>query len=147
MKTIDDFTRPLEYLSPLDRHLGSIIREWADREVIPTRRRYDEDWKEQLKLYARQPLSFHRAPVNINTASDKVLTALLLGLQTTWGRAGYLATFPPEAAIKDMGGWAGTSTEWADAMWQCTACGAEYDLPARVRDATELTAEDERPGS
>jgi len=79
----------------------------------------DEDWKEQLKSYSRKPLSFHRAPVNINTASGKVLTALLMGLQTTWGQAGYLAQLPPTAAIRDMGGWAGNSTEWADAMWQC----------------------------
>ncbi|MHC5056056.1 MAG: hypothetical protein ACYTKD_15220 [Planctomycetota bacterium] len=76
----------------------------------------DANWKEQLKLYARQPLSFHRSPVNINTASDKVLTALLMGLQTTWGRAGYTTR---GTEIPDMGGWAGTTNEWADAMWQC----------------------------
>ncbi|MHC4252084.1 MAG: hypothetical protein ACYS9X_23440, partial [Planctomycetota bacterium] len=76
----------------------------------------DANWKEQLKLYARQPLSFHRSPVNINTASDKVLTALLMGLQTTWGRAGYTTR---GSKIPDMGGWAGTTNEWADAMWQC----------------------------
>lgn len=46
MRTIDDFTRPLEYLSPLDRYLGQIAREWAERDVIPFRRMYDEDWRE-----------------------------------------------------------------------------------------------------
>lgn len=46
MRSIDDFTRPLEYLSPLDRSLGAIIRRWADTEVIPYRRGYDEDWEE-----------------------------------------------------------------------------------------------------
>ncbi len=44
MRSIDQITRPLEYLSPLDRHLGALIRQWADEEVIPRRRRYDEDW-------------------------------------------------------------------------------------------------------
>lgn len=46
MKTIDHFTRPLENLSPLDKRLGEIARRWADREVIPQRRGYDEDWRE-----------------------------------------------------------------------------------------------------
>ncbi len=46
MHTIDDFTRPREYLSPLDEYLGKIVRNWAEKEVIPYRRRFDEDWKE-----------------------------------------------------------------------------------------------------
>ena len=45
MRTIDDITRPLEYLSPLDRHLGRITREWAERYVMPVRRQFDEDWQ------------------------------------------------------------------------------------------------------
>jgi alkylation response protein AidB-like acyl-CoA dehydrogenase len=45
MRTIDDFTRPLEYLAPLDKYLGDIVRAWAEREVIPYRREYDEDWE------------------------------------------------------------------------------------------------------
>lgn len=45
MRTIDDFTRPLEYLAPLDRYLGQIGRNWADTEVIPRRREFDEDWE------------------------------------------------------------------------------------------------------
>src|SRR5579862_208930 len=35
--------------------------------------------------YDRYPLCIHRAPVNINTASDKVLTALFLGINVTHG--------------------------------------------------------------
>ncbi len=46
MPSIDNFTRPLEYLSPLDDSLGSIIRKWADKDVIPFRREFDEDWEE-----------------------------------------------------------------------------------------------------
>jgi len=46
MRTIDDISRPLEYLSPLDKHLGQIAREWAERHVMPLRRRFDEDWRE-----------------------------------------------------------------------------------------------------
>ncbi len=46
MRTIDDFTRPIEYLSPLDEYLGRIVREWAEKEVIPYRRKFDEDWKD-----------------------------------------------------------------------------------------------------
>ncbi|MHA1570118.1 MAG: acyl-CoA dehydrogenase family protein [Alphaproteobacteria bacterium] len=45
-RTIDDFTRPLEYLSPLDKPLGKIVREWAEKEVLPNRREFDEDWEE-----------------------------------------------------------------------------------------------------
>jgi alkylation response protein AidB-like acyl-CoA dehydrogenase len=46
MRTIDDFTRPIEYIAPVDKYLGGIVRAWADREVIPYRREYDEDWEE-----------------------------------------------------------------------------------------------------
>lgn len=46
MHTIDNFTRPQEYLSPLDEYLGKIVRNWAEKEVMPYRRQYDEDWKE-----------------------------------------------------------------------------------------------------
>jgi alkylation response protein AidB-like acyl-CoA dehydrogenase len=46
MRTIDDFTRPLEYLSPLDGPMRKIVRQWAEEEVIPNRRRYDEDWND-----------------------------------------------------------------------------------------------------
>ncbi len=43
---MDDFTRPREFLSPLDDYFGRIVRRWAETEVIPYRRRYDEDWLE-----------------------------------------------------------------------------------------------------
>ncbi len=46
MKTTDNFTRPLEYLSPMDAPMRSIVREWADNEVIPLRRKFDEDYDE-----------------------------------------------------------------------------------------------------
>jgi len=46
MRSIDDFTRPKEYLSPLDDILGQIIRQWAEKYVIPYRRSFDEDWEE-----------------------------------------------------------------------------------------------------
>ena len=46
MRTIDEITRPQEYLSPVDRHLGAIIRSWADEQAMPHRRDYDEDWQE-----------------------------------------------------------------------------------------------------
>ena len=35
--------------------------------------------------YSRYPLCIHRAPVNVNTASDKVLTALFMGLDIQHG--------------------------------------------------------------
>lgn len=46
MRTIDDFSRPVEYITPLDRVIGKIIRDWAEKEVIPYRRQFDEDWSE-----------------------------------------------------------------------------------------------------
>lgn len=52
MRTIDDFTRPEEYVSPLDGLLGSLFREWAEREVMPLRRRFDEDWLEHELIHA-----------------------------------------------------------------------------------------------
>lgn len=50
MRTIDDFTRPREFISPIDEYFGKIVRRWADEEVIPNRRRYDEDWQEHLLI-------------------------------------------------------------------------------------------------
>ena len=46
MRSIDDFSRPLEYISPMDGLLGTIFREWVEKDVIPYRRRFDEDWEE-----------------------------------------------------------------------------------------------------
>ncbi len=46
MRTIDDFTRPLEFIAPMDKLLSGIIRDWAEKEVMPHRRKFDEDWKD-----------------------------------------------------------------------------------------------------
>ena len=46
MRTMDDFSRPLEYLTPLGETVGEIIRAWVEREVIPWRRGFDEDYLE-----------------------------------------------------------------------------------------------------
>jgi alkylation response protein AidB-like acyl-CoA dehydrogenase len=51
MRTIDDFTRPLEYISPMDNLLGSILREWAENEVMPYRRQFDEDYAEHHLIH------------------------------------------------------------------------------------------------
>jgi alkylation response protein AidB-like acyl-CoA dehydrogenase len=45
MRTIDDFTMPVEYLSPFDDFLRDMARKWADEDSIPYRRGYDEDWE------------------------------------------------------------------------------------------------------
>jgi len=46
MKHFDDFSRPLEYISPLDKHFRAVLRKYIEQEVMPYRRKYDEDWKE-----------------------------------------------------------------------------------------------------
>jgi len=51
MRTIDDFTRPLEYISPMDGLLGSIFREWVEKDVMPYRRQFDEDYKEHHLIH------------------------------------------------------------------------------------------------
>jgi alkylation response protein AidB-like acyl-CoA dehydrogenase len=51
MRTIDDITRPLEYLSPAAQILAPIIRNWADNEVIPYRREFDEDWEDHTLIH------------------------------------------------------------------------------------------------
>ena len=50
MRTIDDFTRPIEYLSPFDRYLGDIVRTLVEKEVMPIRRGFDEDWEEHRTI-------------------------------------------------------------------------------------------------
>jgi len=50
MRSIDEFTRPKEYLSGLDDVLGGIVRRWADEQVIPFRGQFDEDWKEHRRI-------------------------------------------------------------------------------------------------
>ncbi len=51
MRTIDDFTRPLEYISPMDGLLGSIFREWVEKDVMPYRRQFDEDYLEHHLIH------------------------------------------------------------------------------------------------
>jgi len=41
---VDPFSLPLEWIPDDSRPLVDAIRTWADREVIPVRRRIDEDW-------------------------------------------------------------------------------------------------------
>lgn len=50
MKTIDDFTRPLGRSGALEGHLGAIVRAWANSEVMPRRRVFDEDWAEHALI-------------------------------------------------------------------------------------------------
>ena len=45
MKNFDEFSKPEEYISPMDKHFRSVLRNWAAKEVMPFRRKYDEDWK------------------------------------------------------------------------------------------------------
>jgi alkylation response protein AidB-like acyl-CoA dehydrogenase len=46
MKTFDDFTLPVDYIAAMDRPFRKVIRNWAEKEVMPFRQQYDEDWKE-----------------------------------------------------------------------------------------------------
>lgn len=82
MMNIDDFSRPKEYLSPMDRHFRQVIRAWADKEVMPHRRQFDEDWQDH-KL--------------IEPAFDKLMGGL--GLQRS--------LFPEE-----VGGWGLGSSDY-----------------------------------
>ncbi len=50
MDHFDEFSRPLEYLSPLDKHLRTVLRTYIEQEIMPLRRRYDEDWKEHTLI-------------------------------------------------------------------------------------------------
>ena len=50
MASFDDISFPRDQLSPMDRHMGRIIRAWAETEVMPRRRRYDEDWAEHALI-------------------------------------------------------------------------------------------------
>jgi len=46
MEHFDEFSRPEEYISPMDRQLRKILRRWVENEVMPYRREYDEDWRD-----------------------------------------------------------------------------------------------------
>ncbi|MBN2283040.1 MAG: acyl-CoA/acyl-ACP dehydrogenase [Deltaproteobacteria bacterium] len=75
MKHFEEFSKPEEYISPMDRHLRRVLRNWVEKEVMPHRREYDEDWKEHALI-------------------EPVFDSLM-------GRLGFQkAMFPPE-----FGGW------------------------------------------
>jgi len=46
MKSFDEFSRPTDRISPMEKPLRKVIRKWAEEEVMPYRREFDEDWKE-----------------------------------------------------------------------------------------------------
>lgn len=75
MNHIDEFCVPHEYISPMEKHLRQVLRNWVDTYVMPNRRLYDEDWKD------------HRL---LEPAFDRLMAGL--GFQK--------AMFPPEC-----GGW------------------------------------------
>jgi len=85
MKNFDEFSKPEEYISPMDKPLRSALREWAEKEVMPHRRKYDEDWKT------------HHI---IEPAFDKLMGNKGLGIQK--------ALFPPE-----LGGWGLGQSDYA----------------------------------
>jgi len=46
MNSFDEFSRPEEYVSPGIKHFRMVLRNLIDKEVMPLRRRFDEDWDE-----------------------------------------------------------------------------------------------------
>jgi len=46
MFSIDNFSRPQQNISPMEKPFRAIIRNLVDKEIMPHRRKYDEDWKE-----------------------------------------------------------------------------------------------------
>ncbi len=46
MKSFEEFSRPVDRISPMEKPLRMVIRKWVEEEVIPFRREYDEDWKD-----------------------------------------------------------------------------------------------------
>ncbi|MBN1365633.1 MAG: acyl-CoA/acyl-ACP dehydrogenase [Syntrophaceae bacterium] len=85
MKNFDEFSKPEEYISPMDKPFRGALREWAAKEVMPHRRKYDEDWKN------------HHI---IELAFDKLMGNKGLGIQK--------ALFPQE-----LGGWGFGSSDYA----------------------------------
>jgi alkylation response protein AidB-like acyl-CoA dehydrogenase len=61
MKHFDEFSVSLEHVSPMEKHLRRIIRNWADNDCIPFRRQYDEDWKDHKII---EP-AFHKLMVGL----------------------------------------------------------------------------------
>ena len=76
--------------------------------------------------YSNRPLCIHRAPININTASDKVLAALFMGINVTHGNfmsIGTDADIRKLAPMKSRYAWAPTDPDWLI---------KDFDDPARV---------------
>ncbi len=46
MKSFDEFSKPIDRISPMEKPLRRVIRKWVEEEVIPHRREYDEDWRD-----------------------------------------------------------------------------------------------------
>ena len=61
MKHFDEFSVSLEHVSPMEKHFRRIVRNWADKEVMPNRRLYDEDWKDHKII---EP-AFHKLMVGL----------------------------------------------------------------------------------
>ena len=84
--------------------------------------------------YSERPLCFHRAPVNLNTASDKVLTALFLGLNVTQGNYLSLGTdvdinrLAAQPQLKSRYKWQPGDPDWKI---------KDYDDPNRVYRTVE----------
>lgn len=67
--------------------------------------------------YYSKPLCIHRAPVNVNTASDKVLAALLMGMNVTHGHFMSLGTDVDmrklaSSPLKPRAAWTGADPDW-----------------------------------
>jgi hypothetical protein len=83
--------------------------------------------------YVAHPLCIHRSPVNINTASDKVLEALFLGLNVQYGNPMAVGT---DADLNKIAAWPlRPRTAWNGAAsdWKVT------DYPTRNEEAYLLT--------
>jgi hypothetical protein len=89
--------------------------------------------------YALRPLCIHRAPVNINTASDKVLEALFMGINVQHGHPMAIGTDADIQKLRELkadgtyadpppaGGWTGTT------LWKVG------DFPNRAQEPYLLT--------
>ena len=48
MATIGNFLYPKEWVTEDDETIADSIRDWADKEVIPNRQEFDEDYENEL---------------------------------------------------------------------------------------------------
>ncbi len=46
MRSFEKFPGPADRISPMEKPLRKVIRKWAEEEVMPYRRGYDEDWRD-----------------------------------------------------------------------------------------------------